>query len=60
MPDKQPPNTSVAVYRSTYNTVIEIAKLPHMLAKDGRTRSLIEVMSEVVEFYRKEHQKGQR
>jgi hypothetical protein len=60
MPGKQPPNKSVAVRLDTYQILLEIVKLPHMMSPDGLTRSFTDVVDEVFKSYLKAHQKGKR
>lgn len=53
-------NKSVAVTPATYKAIQEIMKLPNMLSEEGLTRPYTVVMGEIVEFYRKEHQKDKK
>ncbi len=60
MNGKLPANKSVAVRPSTYAAIIEITKLPQMLAENGKVRSFTDVMDDVIDFYIEAHQKGKQ
>ena len=60
MPDKPSTYKVVNVLAETYTTVQQIRMQKHMLSDDGLPLPLYAVMREIVEFYRKEHQKERR